>query len=117
LVVSFLQNLLNETSTPPELVSMSYGECEAFNGAASNTAFNATFQQAVAEGVSALVASGDHASAGCDVSDEDAVYGIGITGSYRHVRSSFQFNCLLACGHPVTKPASIFLRWAQGSEC
>ena len=28
-----LQNLLNESSTPPAIVSMSYGECEALNGA------------------------------------------------------------------------------------
>ncbi|MGO8808814.1 MAG: protease pro-enzyme activation domain-containing protein [Candidatus Sulfotelmatobacter sp.] len=75
-----LQNLLNESSTPPGLVSMSYGECEAGNGASSNAAFNSTFQQAVTEGVSVFVSSGDHAAATCDVSDEDAIYGIGITG-------------------------------------
>jgi subtilase family serine protease len=54
-----LQNLLNESGAPPALVSMSYGECEATNGAASNAAFNSTFQQAVAEGVSVFVSSGD----------------------------------------------------------
>ncbi|MGB9232800.1 MAG: protease pro-enzyme activation domain-containing protein, partial [Terriglobales bacterium] len=75
-----LENLLNENSTPPALVSMSYGECEAANGASSNAAFNSAFQQAVAEGVSVFVSAGDHAAAGCDVSDPDAVYGIGITG-------------------------------------
>ncbi len=75
-----LQNLLNENSPPPALVSMSYGECEAGNGASSNAAFNATFQQAVAEGVSVFVSAGDHAAAGCDVSDPVAVYGIAITG-------------------------------------
>ncbi len=75
-----LQNLLNGSGTPPALVSMSYGTCEAENGASSNAAFNATFQQAVAEGVSVFVSSGDHAAAGCDVYDQDAIYGIGITG-------------------------------------
>ena len=54
-----LQNLLNESSTPPALVSMSYGECEAGNGASSNAAFNSTYQQAVTEGVSVFVSSGD----------------------------------------------------------
>ena len=59
---------------------MSYGECEATNGAASNAAFNSTFQQAVAEGVSVFVASGDNATAFCDRDDEIAISGIGITG-------------------------------------
>ena len=75
-----LQNLLNESSPPPALVSISYGKCEAENGASSNAAFNSTFQQAVTEGVSVFVSSGDHAAAGCDIDNEDAIFGIGITG-------------------------------------
>jgi subtilase family serine protease len=75
-----LQNLLNESGAPPALVSMSYGTCEAENGASSNAAFNSTFQQAVTEGVSVFVSSGDHAAAGCDIYDQEAIYGIGITG-------------------------------------
>jgi hypothetical protein len=75
-----LQNLLNESSAPPAIVSMSYGQCEAENGAASNAAFNTTFQQAVAEGVSVFVSAGDHAAAGCDTYDQEAIYGIGING-------------------------------------
>jgi len=75
-----LENLLNDDSTETELVSISYGECEAQNGASSNAAFNSTYQQAVAEGVSVFVSAGDHAAAGCDAADEDAVYGIGISG-------------------------------------
>lgn len=75
-----LQNLLNESSTPPEIFSMSYGECEALNGATSNAAFNSAFQQAVTEGVSAFVSSGDDAAAGCDRDATNATHGIGITG-------------------------------------
>jgi hypothetical protein len=75
-----LQNLLNGSNTPPALVSVSYGECEAANGASSNAAFNSTFQQAVTEGVSVFVAAGDHAASACDVYYQEAVYGIGITG-------------------------------------
>jgi subtilase family serine protease len=75
-----LQNLLNESSTPPAIVSMSYGECEALNGATSNAAFNTTFQQAVTEGVSVFVSSGDDAAAGCDRDATNATHGIGITG-------------------------------------
>jgi uncharacterized membrane protein len=75
-----LQNLLNGSNTPPALVSVSYGECEAANGASSNAAFNSTFQQAVSEGVSVFVSAGDHAASACDVYYQEAVYGIGITG-------------------------------------
>ena len=75
-----LANLLNQTGTPPEIVSLSYGECEAVNGAASNAAFNSTYQQAVAEGVSVFVSSGDHAAAMCDQFDAEADYGIAVSG-------------------------------------
>jgi uncharacterized membrane protein len=75
-----LQNLLNAPSTPPALVSMSYVDCEASNGASSNAAFNSTFEQAVTEGVSVFVAAGDNASAECDKYDESATYGIAISG-------------------------------------
>ena len=53
-----LQNVVNG-SAPPALVSISYGECEAFNGAASNAAYNAAYQQAVIEGISVFVSAGD----------------------------------------------------------
>ncbi len=74
-----LQNILNAGNTPP-IVSMSYGECEAANGATSNAAFNAAFQQAVVQGISVFVSSGDDAAAGCGRGQEDNPYGIGVTG-------------------------------------
>ncbi len=74
-----LLNLLNESSSPPAIVSMSYGECEAVSGATLNASFNTTFQQAVTEGVSVFVSSGDADAAGCS-RDEVATTGIGITG-------------------------------------
>jgi uncharacterized membrane protein len=75
-----LQNLLNASTTPPALVSMSYVDCEASNGASSNAAFNSTFEQAVTEGVSVFVAAGDNAAAECDKYDQSAMYGIAISG-------------------------------------
>jgi len=75
-----LQNILNTYTPPPAVVSMSYGMCEANNGASSNAAFNSTFQQAVAQGVSVFVSTGDNGGAFCDRYDEDALFGIGITG-------------------------------------
>jgi uncharacterized membrane protein len=75
-----LQNILNESSKPPALVSLSYGMCEASNGAAANAAFNNAFEQAVTEGVSVFVSAGDNGGAFCDKDDEAAQFGIGITG-------------------------------------
>ena len=75
-----LQNLINESSTPPALVSISYGECEAENGATANAAYNSTYQQAVAEGVSVFVSAGDEGAASCDAGQSTAKHGIGVSG-------------------------------------
>lgn len=74
-----IQNVVNQAS-PPAIISISYGECEAFNGASSNAAFNSIYQQGVAEGVSIFVSSGDEDAAGCDVGVSVATHGIGING-------------------------------------
>jgi subtilase family serine protease len=73
-----LQNLING-KTPPSIVSISYGECEAENGAASNAAFSAVYQQAVAEGISVFVAAGDEGAASCDAGAQGATHGIGVS--------------------------------------
>ena len=72
-----MQNLVNST-TPPPILSVSYGECEAVNGAASNATYNSTYQQAAAEGVSVYVAAGDSGAAGCDQNQSAATHGIGV---------------------------------------
>ena len=64
-----LQNLINESSTPPAIVSISYGECEAYNGASANAAYSSAYQQAVTEGVSVFVSSGDEGAASCDADE------------------------------------------------
>ncbi len=75
-----IQNLINASKTPPAIMSMSYGECEAISGAALNASFKAAFQQAVSEGVSVFVSSGDDAASGCDRDASAATHGIGVTG-------------------------------------
>ena len=75
-----VQNLLNASTTPPAVISMSYGECEALTGATLIAGFNTAFQQAVTEGVSVFVSSGDDAAAGCDRNATTATHGIGVTG-------------------------------------
>jgi uncharacterized repeat protein (TIGR01451 family) len=74
-----LQNLVSQP-TPPAIVSISYGECEAENGAAANAAFSSVYEQAVTEGVSVFVAAGDEGAASCDPNAQFASHGIGVSG-------------------------------------
>ncbi|MEI9988009.1 MAG: S53 family peptidase [Aliidongia sp.] len=74
-----LQNLVNAGS-PPAIVSISYGECEAENGATANAAFNSVYQQAVTLGVSVFVSAGDEGAASCDADQTKATHGIGVSG-------------------------------------
>ena len=74
-----LQNVVN-AKTPPAIVSLSYGECERFNGAAANAAYNTAYQQAAAEGISVFVSSGDEGAASCDAGQPTAVHNISVNG-------------------------------------
>jgi subtilase family serine protease len=75
-----LQNTLNgPAASLPSVVSISYGEAEASNGAAANAAYNAAYQQAVTEGVSIFVSSGDEGAASAD-NGNVSTHGIGISG-------------------------------------
>jgi len=73
-----LQNLLNSASPPP-IVSLSYGTCEAENGATANRAVSTLFQQAAALGISVFVSAGDSGAAGCDAGNDGATHGIGVS--------------------------------------
>jgi subtilase family serine protease len=75
-----VQNLINESTTPPAIISISYGECEAENGASANAAYNSAYQQAVSEGVSVFVSSGDEGAASCDADLSKATHGIAVSG-------------------------------------
>jgi subtilase family serine protease len=72
-----IQNLVNGPS-PPAIISLSYGECEASNTAVGNAAFNTIYQQGVAEGISIFVSSGDQDAGGCDFSGNSVTHGIGV---------------------------------------
>lgn len=77
-VLIALQNLVSSGS-PPGIVSISYGLCEALLGSA-NAAFSAAYAQAVAEGISVFVAAGDAGAAFCDDTKGTAAHGIGVNG-------------------------------------
>ncbi len=75
-----LENVLNGPAAGlPSVVSISYGESEAQNGAAANAAYNTAYQQAVSEGVSIFVSSGDEDAASGDGGNV-STHGIGISG-------------------------------------
>ena len=74
-----LQNLIN-SATPPPIVSISYGECEAFMGATANASYVTAYQQAAAEGISVFVSSGDEGAASCDANATRAIHGIAVSG-------------------------------------
>jgi hypothetical protein len=48
------------------VLSMSFGECEFNLGPAQNAFFNNLWAQAAAEGITAIISSGDNGAAGCD---------------------------------------------------
>ena len=70
-------NLVN-SSSPPPIISISYGDCEADNGAAFTASFNSLYQQAVAEGISVFVATGDNGPSDCAQEGNGTTLGIGI---------------------------------------
>jgi subtilase family serine protease len=76
------QNLL-DSANPPQIMSLSYAECEATNGPGpnGNGYVNALWQQAAGEGVSIFVSAGDGAAAGCDNFDTQAYSTAGIAAN------------------------------------
>jgi Pro-kumamolisin, activation domain/Divergent InlB B-repeat domain len=55
-----------EMPSPPPIMSISYGDCEAQDGETTNHAFYLAFQQGVAEGMSIFGATGDHGPDDCE---------------------------------------------------
>ena len=78
-LIALLNTLNGPAANLPSVVSISYGEAEAFNGAASNAAYSAAYQQAVTEGVSIFVSSGDEGAAVSDFGNV-STHGISVSG-------------------------------------
>lgn len=65
------------------ILSESYGICELFLGTAGNQFYNQLWQQASAEGITAIVSTGDSGSATCDRNagtEGAAQYGLSVNG-------------------------------------
>lgn len=65
-----------------DVISLSFGSCEAALGNAGNAFFSALWQQAAAQGITVSVAAGDPGSAGCDnfTTAKIAANGLAING-------------------------------------
>jgi subtilase family serine protease len=75
-----LENTLSgPAASLPSVVSISYGEAEAVNGATANLAYSNAYSKAVAEGVSIFVSAGDEGAASAD-NGSVSTHGIGISG-------------------------------------
>jgi hypothetical protein len=63
------------------VLSESYGGCEAGLGASGNQFYNNLWEQAAAQGITVVLASGDNGSAGCDFPPATAAqYGLAVSG-------------------------------------
>jgi large repetitive protein len=64
------------------ILTYTYGVCEQALGSTGNAFYNALWQQAAAEGITVLVASGDNGAAGCDnaMSITPASNGLAVNG-------------------------------------
>ena len=74
-----LTNLLQQAGHP-NVVSISYGEAEASDGATENAFILNLYQTAAAEGVSLYVSSGDEGGASADANRTVSTHGIGVSG-------------------------------------
>ena len=62
------------------VLSLSFGSCESAMGTSGNQFWNALWQQAAAQGITVLVASGDSGAAGCDSASATTASSKGVSG-------------------------------------
>lgn len=70
-------------SNADDILSVSYGACESALGATGNQFYNQLWQQAAAQGITVVVATGDSGSAGCDNpgAEREASSGLAVSGA------------------------------------
>jgi subtilase family serine protease len=62
------------------VMSESYGLCELGLGTSGNQFYNSLWAQAASQGITAILASGDSGSAGCDFGSGPAQFGLAVSG-------------------------------------
>ena len=94
------------------IMSESYGACEAYLGAAGNQFYNTLWEQAAAQGITVVMASGDSGSAGCDSTgfgETAAQLGLGISGL-----ASTPFNVAVG-GTDFNDAANLLTYWSPAN--
>ena len=81
-LLTAIENLEEQPATTrPQVISLSYGQCEVQMGPTLNAAFSSAYETAVAEGISVFVSSGDNLVAGCDRNGGGGTfYGMNVNG-------------------------------------
>jgi pseudomonalisin len=74
-IVAGVAGLVNQAA-PPHVISVSYSICEGVETAGYLKMIGGIWQQAAAEGISLVVASGDDGAASCDTGTQQATHGI-----------------------------------------
>lgn len=74
-----MTNLINGAN-PPQIISVSYGLCETENTAAGNKFYSDLFEQAVMQGITVFVATGDAGPTDCSAFTNGTKFGIGVSG-------------------------------------
>ncbi|WP_254062403.1 Ig-like domain repeat protein [Acidobacterium sp. S8] len=77
-VIDAIAYIINNNLAP--IMSVSYGACELELGTAGNTFLNEVWQQAAAQGITAMVSSGDAGSAACDQGFSSVSHGLEVSG-------------------------------------
>jgi hypothetical protein len=78
-IFNAMQRAINDNQV--SILSISYGECEAGNGTATNQFIAEIYEQAAAQGITVSVSSGDSGAAGCDPAGiSSATQGLAVNG-------------------------------------
>ncbi len=78
--VTLAMTKLISGDAPPKIISVSYGECETLNTPPGNRYYANLFQQAVLQGITVFVATGDAGPSDCSGFVNGTKYGIGVSG-------------------------------------
>jgi hypothetical protein len=76
-----LSSLYIVDNNSDDVMSLSFGQCEAGLGTAGNAFYNSIWEQAAAQGITVMVAAGDPGSAGCDDFNTESVATLGLAVS------------------------------------
>ena len=81
LLTAVLNLVEGSAETRPQIISISYGECEPATGAAHNAAYKSAYQTAVAGGALVFVSAGDELSPACTKKKSPATaFGLAVNG-------------------------------------